>query len=276
MKWRYADSAAYANDSSEFFNVSRFTQWTDQNGNQAVTALTLEGISTKAIQKATNAPTGMASIAVNSQGENSIVVVSGANWKLSANDINREAAIITAADVLLTQLETPLESVAAAIQCAQAGKVTVILNPAPAQTLPTDLLQHVDIITPNRIEAEMLTGITITDDQSLIKSARILHSYGIKIVLITLGRRGVFLSSPGKSKLIPAIKVAAVDTVGAGDVFNGVLAAHYSKNRPIETVVSLAIVAAGISVTRVGAQAAIPDIETVKAYQFKHSEVILD
>jgi len=243
----------------------------DQNGEQAINTLALEGINTEHIQKTAGIPTGMASITVNARGENTIVVASGANWQLSALEIEKELGNIPAADILLTQLETPLESVSTAIRVAREKDITVILNPAPAQPLPAELLSNVDIITPNRIEAEMLTGISITDDRSLLKAAEVLHSYGIDLVLITLGTDGVFVSEPGKSKLIPAIKVAAVDTVGAGDVFNGVLAAHFSDIETVESVVSLAIVAAGLSVTRTGAQTAIPDLETIEAYQQQHS-----
>ncbi|MEA3288121.1 MAG: ribokinase [Candidatus Marinimicrobia bacterium] len=243
----------------------------DQNGEQAINAMALEGINTEHIQKTDGIPTGMASITVNAQGENSIVVASGANWQLSAMEVEKEFGNITTADILLTQLETSLESVASAIRVARQRGITVILNPAPSQTLPADLLSDVDIITPNRIEAEMLTGVHITDDRSLLKAAEVLHSYGINLVLITLGTDGVFVSQPGDSKLIPAIKVAAVDTVGAGDVFNGVLAAHYSDIETIDAVVSLAIVAAGLSVTRTGAQTAIPDQEMIEAYQEQHS-----
>ncbi|MCF6238515.1 MAG: ribokinase [Candidatus Marinimicrobia bacterium] len=243
----------------------------DPYGEQAVTAMALEGINTKHIQRSSGIPTGMASITVNGQGENSIVVVSGANWELSPGEVEHELGLLTDADILLTQLETPLDSVATAIKVAQQKDITVILNPAPAQKLPSDLLRDVDIITPNRIEAEMLTGIPISDEDSLLKAAQVLHTYGINIVIITLGTQGVFLSLSGESKLIPAINVEAVDTVGAGDVFNGVLAAHYSDIESIEAVISLAIIAAGLSVTRTGAQTAIPDLETIEAYQQQHS-----
>lgn len=243
----------------------------DLYGNRAIEALTLKGVNTRSIQKEKVQPTGMAFITVDSMGENTIVVVSGANWKLSPHDIESESKVFTDGDVLLTQLETPLDSVSAAIKMAQKTDVTVILNPAPAQTLPPDLLKDVDIITPNRAEAEMLTGIKITDDESLIKSAEKLHSYGVKIVLITLGSEGVFMSHPGKSMLIPAIKVHAVDTVGAGDVFNGVLAAYYSNINTLEAVVERAMIAAGLSVTSAGAQTSIPTLEAIKSYQLEHS-----
>lgn len=238
---------------------------TDEHGDKAVEALKAEGVDISCIQKEQLTPTGMAVITVNSQGENTIVVISGANRQLSPQDIESESHTFTDADVLLAQLETPLESVAAAINCARKTNTTVILNPAPAQSLPPELLRYVDVITPNLVETEMLTNIRITDEKSLHESAAVLHSYGIDIVLITLGAKGVFLSYPGKSKLIPAIDVDVVDTVGAGDVFNGVLAAYYSNNNDLEEVVALAIVAAGLSVTIQGAQNSIPTLETIKS-----------
>ncbi|MBT3228208.1 MAG: ribokinase [Candidatus Marinimicrobia bacterium] len=244
----------------------------DLYGNRAIEALTLKGVNTRSIQKEKVQPTGMAFITVDSMGENTIVVVSGANWKLSPHDIESESKVFTDGDVLLTQLETPLDSVSAAIKMAQKTDVTVILNPAPAQTLPPDLLKDVDIITPNRAEAEMLTGIKITDEKSLLASAERLHSYGVKIVLITLGSKGVFMSHPEKSLLIPTIRVDVVDTVGAGDVFNGVLAAYYSNINSLEDVVARAIIAAGLSVTSSGAQTSIPTLDTIISYQLEHSE----
>lgn len=238
----------------------------DQYGERAISALNAEGINTHYIQPTQGTPTGMASITVNAQGENSIVVISGANWKLSAADILENSKIFQDADILLTQLETPMESVEAAINIASSNGVTVILNPAPVQTLPPELYKDITIMTPNRGEAEMLTGIKITDSNSLARAADALHSYGIESVLITLGSEGVFISSPGKQKMIASIDVEAIDTVGAGDVFSGVLAANYTGQETLEDVVALAITAAGLSVTQRGAQTAIPCQKEVNAY----------
>ena len=246
----------------------------DQYGKKAVDALASEGINAKLIQPVNGNPTGMASITVNAMGENSIVVIPGANGKLSAQDIEDKNNYFEDVDILLTQLETPLESVSAAIHCARKVDVTIILNPAPAQALPVQLLREVDIITPNQIEAEMLTGITIKDDKTLLEAAESLHGQGIKVVLITLGTKGVFLSHQGESKLIPAIKVDAIDTVGAGDVFNGVFAAHYSGIDSIETAVELAVIAAGLSVTKTGAQNSMPDLNTILTYQQLNTAVV--
>ena len=238
----------------------------DQYGEQGIASLAQEGIRSDLILQQSGVPTGMAFITVNKQGDNSIVVISGANWNLTAADVQANADIIADADILLTQFETPLSSVAAAIEIAHSNGVKVILNPAPAKFIDAQILKGVTLLTPNRVEAEMLSGIKITDQQSLGKAAAQLHASGVEIVLITLGAEGVFVSSPGHQKLLPSMKVEAVDTVGAGDVFSGVLAALYTGPETLDQTVSLAIAAAGISVMSIGAQSAIPRLEDVKSY----------
>ncbi len=243
----------------------------DQYGDRAIQALSLEGIGSEYIHQDSDTSTGMAFITVNRLGENSIVVASGANWTLSAADIINNAEIFNDAEILLIQLETPMSSVAAAIKNARLNHVKVILNPAPAQHLDPELLKDVTILTPNRVEAEMLTGIKIMDDEDLARSADLLHILGVETVLITLGDKGVFISNKGVQKLIPAVTVPAIDTVGAGDVFSGFLAAHYSGTDSLEKIVTLAGAAAGLSVTRRGAQASIPHLDEVKDYLKEHA-----
>jgi len=244
--------------------LARFGE--DQYGADAVQFLETEGITILQPHGHSSEPTGMAFITVNAEGENSIVVISGANGELSASDIRSSADTISASDVLLTQLETPIPAVAAAISTAHKHGVTVILDPAPVQELSLDLLKQVDIITPNLIEVEMLTGIKIINDAALPKAAQVLHQVGIETVLITLGGKGVYVSSPGLQKLIPTIDVEVIDTVGAGDVFSGVLAANYSGLATLEETIASAIVASGLSVTRMGAQTAIPRKADISAY----------
>lgn len=238
----------------------------DEYGEKAKRSLSAEGITTTSIIADPSTPTGMAFITVNHEGDNSIVVISGANWTLSGAEIHANSNIIKTADVLLTQLETPMASVAAAIKIAKNNGVKVILNPAPAQGIDPEILKDVDILTPNRVEAEMLTGVDLSDDNALPKAADILHQQGVEIILITLGCKGVFVSSHGRQYLIPAIHVQAVDTVGAGDVFSGVLAALYSGPENLEDTVTLAIAAASMSVLKVGAQTAIPHWNEVKSF----------
>ncbi|MCF7824117.1 MAG: ribokinase [Candidatus Marinimicrobia bacterium] len=243
----------------------------DQYGQQAITCLAREGIGSEYIFQEPDTATGMAFITVNNLGENSIVVSSGANWTLSETDIENHAEIFSDADILLTQLETPITSVAMAIKKARQNNLEVILNPAPAQSLTAEFLKDVSIITPNRVEAELISGVSIRDDKSLADAANVIHSLGVEIVLITLGDRGVFISKNGEQQLLPAIKTKAIDTVGAGDVFSGYLAANYSGLDNLLETVTLASAAASLSVTRIGAQNAIPSLKEVNSYLKKHA-----
>ncbi|MCE9803144.1 ribokinase, partial [Raoultella ornithinolytica] len=165
--------------------------------------------------------TGVALIFVNAEGENVIGIHAGANAALSVEQVEAEKARIAGAQALLMQLESPLESVLAAAKIAHQHQTTVVLNPAPARDLPDELLSLIDIITPNETEAEKLTGIRVENDDDAAKAARVLHEKGIGIVMITLGSRGVWVSHDGQGRRVPGFKVQAVDTIAAGDTFNG-------------------------------------------------------
>jgi ribokinase len=239
----------------------------DSYGEKAICDLKKEGVCTEGITIDQNLPTGMASITVGQQGENCIVAVSGANSQLSLKDIEKRDSQIATADILLVQLETPLDTVAMAIKRAFENNTTVILDPAPAQKLKPEMLQQVTVITPNKGEAELLTGITITDEGSLIKASEMLQSFGVKVVLITLGKKGVFMSTKGHNQLIPAYPINALDSTGAGDVFNGVLAATYHEDTSsLVKAVSFAASAATLSATKLGTQTAIPYLKDIVAF----------
>ncbi|STW47806.1 ribokinase [Klebsiella pneumoniae] len=167
--------------------------------------------------------TGVALIFVNAEGENVIGIHAGANAALSVSQVEAEKERIASAQALLMQLESPLESVIAAAKIAHHHHTTVVLNPAPARELPDELLALVDIITPNETEAEKLTGIRVESDEDAAKAANVLHAKGIGTVMITLGSRGVWLSAEGESRRIPGFRVQAIDTIAAGDTFNGAL-----------------------------------------------------
>jgi len=230
----------------------------DLLGREGIKRLNEEHINTKYIYRDNDLPTGVAFIVVDDKGENSIVVASGANANLSPTDIESAIAEISSADILLIQLESPIESVYASIKSAHDNGVTVILNPAPAQELDNHILKYVDIITPNIVEAEMLTGIKITDVTSLHSIVNRFFEYGINDVIITLGSKGYFAGSPDAMKIIPALNVAPIDTTGAGDVFSGSLAAFLSEGMTIERAARMANAAASVSVTRMGAQDGAP------------------
>ncbi|WP_350432052.1 ribokinase [Shewanella sp. H8] len=217
-----------------------------------------DGIDLSGCYEITNQSTGTAVIFVNQHGENSIGVVPGANAYLSAQHIQQQQALFAQADYMLIQLETPIDSVQQALTLAKQSQCTTILNPAPAATLSNDLLCLIDIITPNETEALALTGIEVIDQQSASKAAEYLHKQGIDIVIITLGSKGAYLSEQGQGQIIPASLVSAIDTVAAGDTFNGALMVALDEGQNIKDAVEFANKASSIAVTRHGAQSSIP------------------
>jgi ribokinase len=185
-------------------------------------------------------------------------VASGANGKLSPADVRKAKPALAAASVLVMQLETPLESVQVAAELAAKAGVRVILNPAPAQRLPDELLQRVSILTPNETEAELLTGVRVDSEATATKAAHRLLAKGIQTVIITLGARGALVATQADKQLVPGFRVQAVDTTAAGDVFNGALAVAWAEEQPLVDAVRFANAAAAISVTRLGAQPSAP------------------
>jgi ribokinase len=195
----------------------------DMFGERAIAGLIENGINVDHVQY-DKSPSGVALIFVGEDGENSIGVGSGANAKLSPADVRGAKNAFAAADVVIMQLETPLDTVEAAAELADARGALVILNPAPARPLPESLLKMVSILTPNETEAELLTGIAVNDDASCSQAADILLRKGVKNVIITLGSRGAFVASSTTKQLVPGFKVNQIDTTAAGDAFNGALA----------------------------------------------------
>lgn len=230
----------------------------------------LDGMNIRGVKMQPNCPTGIAMIQVSDSGENSICISAEANAKLTAEAIAPDLQHIRDAKYLLMQLETPLDGIVKAAQVAKEARTNVILNPAPARELPDALLSCVDVITPNETEAEVLTGITVSDDASAQLSADALHGKGIEIVMITLGAKGVWLSQNGRGTLIPGFRVQATDTTAAGDTFNGALVTGLLEEMPLESAIKFAHAAAAISVTRFGAQTSIPNREEVDAFLADH------
>jgi ribokinase len=203
-------------------------------------------------------PSGVALITVDDNAENCIVVASGANAHLTPADISATYKAIEKSDIILMQLEIPVDTVKYVAEAAQKLHKKVILNPAPAQTLDRTLLQSLYLITPNETEAEMISGIKITDNDSLLACAHAIHNMGVQTVIITLGAKGAFLYNDIFSEHISSVKVDAVDTTAAGDVFNAALAVAISEGNGWIEAIRFANKAAAISVTRVGAQASAP------------------
>jgi len=230
----------------------------DLFGNQTVGLLMREDIDTEYIVKDPELPSGVALITVDASGENSIVVAPGSNGNLLKEDIPTDILDTEHFEILLLQLEIPLETVEYSAVLAAANGIKVILNPAPAAQLSDNLLHHTWLITPNETEAEIITGVQITDTATAAHAADMLHARGVSNVIITLGETGAYLRSESFTGLIPGIKVIPVDTTAAGDVFNGAIAVAVSEGKDLREAVIFANKAAAISVTRMGAQASAP------------------
>lgn len=237
----------------------------DQFGRESLEGLGRDGIDTRFVLTTPGAASGIALITVDEGGENSISVASGANALLSAADVGRAAEAFAAADIVLLQLESPLETVEAAAREAKRRGVPVILNPAPARDLDDGWLRLVTVLTPNEHEAGLLTGIPVRDERSARDAARRLRERGPGTVIVTLGERGVLALAAGFEASLPAFKVKPVDTTAAGDVFNGALAVALAEKLPLPDAVRFAQAAAAISVTRPGAQPSAPTRAEIEA-----------
>lgn len=230
----------------------------DLFGKQAIESLSKEGINTEHVLTDPEQASGVALITVDSHGENSIVVAPGSNNTLLPENLNSVLTIIDESDIILMQLEIPMQTIEFMARKAKDKNARVILNPAPAAALSNDLILNLDMITPNETEAGMLTGSQVTDVDSAFVAAQKLHDKGMQKVVITLGSNGAVFFD-GKSKLhIPGLNVEAVDTTAAGDTFSGALVVAVSNGKPIEDAIDFANKAAAMSVTKMGAQASIP------------------
>jgi len=238
----------------------------DLFGDRAVEGFREEGICVDFVFRDPNAPSGVALIFVAPDGENSIGVASGANGRLSPEDVAAAQPALERADVVLLQLEVPLETVTAAAERAAERGVRVVLNPAPARELPDQLLQNVSVLTPNETEAELLTGVSVQDEASAREAADRLRARGVETVIVTLGARGALVRSADRCELVPAFPVEPVDTTAAGDVFNGVLAVGLAEGKPLLEAVRFANAAAALSVTKLGAQPSAPTRQAVETF----------
>lgn len=227
-------------------------------GKQAVQQFRKEGINTEFIVSDQNYPSGVALITIDQKGENTIVVAQGANGALSSKDVQQAEKEIEDTELVLIQLEIPMEAVEHAVALASTHKKKVILNPAPAQKLSDDLLKQLFIITPNESESEILLGMKIDSIESIELAAKKLFEKGVANVVITLGADGAYLYNKDGGKHIPTTKVTPIDTTAAGDVFNGALAVAIAENKSLTGAIAFANTAAAISVTRMGAQASAP------------------
>lgn len=232
----------------------------DENGKFMLQQLVNSGVTTDLVAVDEDAGTGQAFVMVEKSGENRILIYGGANAQLSATDVKKAQTQIAAADLMVAQLETPVETTQFAFQMAKELGVKTILNPAPAVAkLPAELLKNTDVITPNETEVEILTGIAVTDEAAMLKAAQRLHDLGVATVIITLGSKGVFYDDGAQHGIVPAFKVQAVDTTAAGDTFLGALSSELNPDLSnLKTAIEYGNKASSLAVQKMGAQPSIP------------------
>jgi len=233
---------------------------------QSLANFTKETVNTKYVIQTGEAPSGVALIMVDDGGNNSIVVAPGANQTLLPADVENAKSDIASCGAVVAQLEVPLETIEYAAKMANELNVPFVLDPAPARELGPELLGMVDVLTPNETEAQILTGIEVTDEESARAASKNLLERNIKAVILTLGDKGFLLADNEQARYISSHKVDAVDSTAAGDAFTGSLAIGIAQNRPLLEAALFANYVAALSVTRMGAQSSMPTLGEVKSF----------
>ena len=245
----------------------------DAFGDQMMARLTNEGIEMSHVIRDSEVPSGLAFIMIDKNGENMISVAPGANARLTPSEILTKSEIIKNAKTLIVQMELPIETIEEIYNIASEGNVIRILNPAPLKLIPSDILMKIDIIIPNEGELYRLHSLlgynelkALEGKEKIIEASKDISRTGVKIIITTLGSKGCIIYKRENNEIIkvPAFKVKAVDTVGAGDCFNGVLASYLCKGETIEDAVKYATAAASIAVTRKGAQESMPFLHEIE------------
>jgi ribokinase len=238
----------------------------DDFGAELIRSLAQNGVGTGSVLRESDSPTGTAVITVDASGQNTIVVVPGSNFLLSPEDILAHQQLIHDADLVLLQLEIPLETVQQAAEVARSTSTRVILNPAPACELPQELLRLVDVLVPNETEAALLSGRSVQQPGDLFSAARQLRERGVGRVLITRGDQGAYYQDANTEMLIPACAVEAVDATAAGDAFIGAYAAALSQGLSHQVALRWSAAAGALTVTRRGAQSSLPSREELEQF----------
>lgn len=234
----------------------------DSNGNFLLETLKEYGVSFEGVRSQNN-PTGYAMITV-VNGNNFIILYPGANNEVSSEIAEEKAALIAESDFCVMQLEIPVSTVLKVCEIARKNGTKVILNPAPFKALPSTVYPFVDYLIPNEHEAEALTGIALSSEESAVKAVQKIKGMGVKNVVITLGERGCVYNNGDDILFCPAESVAAIDTTSAGDCFIGALVTALSQNKPVSEAITFATKAASITVMREGASKSIPFADEVK------------
>jgi ribokinase len=238
----------------------------DVFGEQSLSNLKEVGVNTQYVTQTNAAPSGVALIMVDDSGNNVIVVAPGANQRLSPEDAKKAEVEIASSGAVVAQLEVPLETIEFAARLANGLKIPFILDPAPAQRLSPELLKTIDVLTPNETEAQILTGIEVTDQDSARGAAKNLLASGVKAVIVTMGAKGFLLAESERIEYVPAIKVNAVDATAAGDAFTGSLAVGLAQGQSLADAALFANRVAALSVTKMGAQPSMPTRQAVESF----------
>jgi ribokinase len=239
----------------------------DLFGKAALEHFREEKFNTNYVKVDANEATGIALISVDDQSENSIVVALGACGTITAADVLEAEERFKEADIVLLQLETSIEAVVTSVDLAAKYQVPVILNPAPYQPFPVEILKHVHYITPNETEASLLSGVAVNDEASALEAAKRIHEKGVATVIITMGSQGAYLYRGGETgELVRGFRVEAVDTTGAGDAFNGGFAHAISNGKSVEEAMAFANGVAALSVTKIGTAPAMPYLDEVASF----------
>ncbi len=239
----------------------------DLFGQRSLANFEKEGVNTKYVALTPGIASGVALIAVDSAGNNVIVVAPGANSRLEPDDVKRAQGEIASAGAVVAQLEVPVETVECAAEMASAAGVPFILDPAPAQKLRPELLNQVTVLTPNETEAQILTGMEVSDEASASLAAERLLSSGVGAVIVTMGAKGFLLADGAEMTFVPALSVQAVDATAAGDAFTGSLAVGMAQGQSLRNAAEFAGRVAALSATRMGAQPSMPTRQEVEAFR---------
>jgi ribokinase len=260
----FNQAIAAARSGAEVAMVGRLGR--DLFGDELMSVLTADKIDGRFVVRDAEVGTGIASISIGPEGDNRIVVVPRANMRLTVEDVERASSCIAAADILLLQLEVPIEASQNAAEIARANGTLVILDPAPAQDLPDSFIGLADILTPNELETESLSGVNVSDQRGVEQAAQIIFDKGVPTVVLTLGDRGALLLTADLKKTVPAYPVNVVDTTAAGDAFCGALATALARGKTIEDALTFANAAGALAVTVLGAGPAIPTSEAITEF----------
>ncbi len=236
----------------------------DEFGTSLAKTMRDDGVDLSLLLRDTSEHTGTALITVDSDGQNKIIVISGSNMKLTSKDVRGKKNKFSEVNIVLTQLEIPIDTVVETARLAKENDALFILNPAPACEIPEGIYPLIDYLTPNETEIQMLSNLMVSDEHSAEEAAKVLLERSVQNIIITLGEKGALLVNKYHTRLFPTNKVNVVDTTAAGDAFNGALAYSLAKGKTSDDAILFANKVASISVTRMGAQSSMPTLNEIR------------